>query len=119
MKKGIILSLVLFGLIFMSCKKNASKFQGRVQYVDSTGAWFYADSAIITFHDKDTNAPVSLTGATDADGIFLIENVPDGQWVLKGTLMIDSNTTYIGISDKLECKGKDFVAAPIDMVEVD
>ena len=115
MKKTILLSLFAFALMTVSCKKDASEFQGKVRYIDSLGAYHVADSVVITFHDKDTSAPVALTTYTDGEGIYLISDVPDGIWVLKAQLAIDSNTVYSGFTEKLECKGKDFIAAPIDM----
>lgn len=115
MRKSFILTLVVFSLAIMSCKKDASKFQGHVRYIDSTGAYFAADSAIISLHENDTAKPVTISGMTDSEGIYLIENVPDGIFVVMAQLFIDSNLTYTGITDKMECSGKDFIAAPVDM----
>lgn len=117
MKKiGLILMLPVL-ISFSSCKKDESKVQGMVRYIDSTGAYFPADSALITIHNKDTSAEAALTGNTDAEGIYLLEGVPDGQWVVRAVLMPDTNTTYIGVSEKFECYGKDFIGAQIDMTE--
>ena len=82
MKKGIIIALAAFGLVAVSCKKDASEFQGMVRYVDSLGVYHVADSAVITFHDKDTSAPISLTAYTNAEGIYYATDVPDGIWVV-------------------------------------
>ena len=117
MKKiGFLLFIPLL-LPFASCKKDESKVQGMVRYIDSTGAYFSADSAMISVHNKDTSAAAELTENTDAEGIYFLEGVPDGQWVVRAYLQVDSNTTYIGVSEKFECYGKDFVGAKIDMKE--
>ena len=117
MKKVIILSLAVFALVFVSCKKNESQIQGMVRYIDSAGIYYPADSAIITVHSKDTSAAIEMTGSTASDGIYLLGNVPDGDWVVRAVLQVDSNTTYVGISERFLCKRKDFIAAPIDMIE--
>jgi len=117
MKKGIIISLMTVALIAVSCKKDASQFQGMVRYVDSTGAYYPADSAIITFHDKDTSAPATITSYTNAEGIYHVTDVPDGIWVVRAVLEIDSNLTYLAVSDRVEAYGKDFVAVALDMME--
>ena len=115
MRKRFILTLAVFALAIMSCKKDASKFQGHVRYIDSTGAYFAADSAMISIHENDTAKPITISGITNAEGIYLIENVPDGRYVVKAELFIDSNLTYVGITERIECSGKDFIAAPVDM----
>ncbi|UKN02406.1 hypothetical protein K6119_02585 [Paracrocinitomix mangrovi] len=108
----LILSTALFTV---SCKKNASTFQGQVRYIDSNGAYHIADSAMITLHKNDTGKVAEYTSYADEEGIFQIQNVADGIWVAKGELWLDTLTQYVGITKKLECKGKDIVAAPIDM----
>ena len=115
MKKAIILSVLGFSMIFVGCKKDQSEIQGMVRYIDSAGIYYPANSAIITVHSKDTSASIQMTGNTDGDGIYYLTNVPDGDWVLRAVLQVDSNTTYIGVSQRFECKRSDFIAAPIDM----
>jgi hypothetical protein len=118
MKKALVITVTILAFITLSCKKNASQFQGQVRFVDSTGAYFPADSAIITIHKNDTAKAATLTSTADGEGIYLITDVPDGVWVVKGVLMIDSNTTYVGVTSKFESSGKDFIAAPVDMIEI-
>lgn len=118
MNKALLFTSFILLAGFMSCKKDASQFQGMVRYIDSTGAYYPAPGATITFHEKDSSKAIVYTGSTDAEGIYNMTGIADGQWVVKATLMVDSTLTYIGISNKLECKGQDFIAAPIDMVEL-
>lgn len=117
MKKWVLVPLAICCSVMIGCKKDASQFQGMVRYVDSLGAYHTADSALITIHNKDTSAPAELTGYTDTEGIYLLSDVPDGIWVVRAVLELDSTTTYLGVSKKMECYGKDFVAAPIDMIK--
>lgn len=117
MRKGYFLAVVLVGLGMMSCKKDASKFQGQVRLIDSTGSYLSGPGATITVHPNDTAKASVLTGISNAEGVYLLENVPDGIYVLKAELIVDSTLTYVGVTSKLECTGKDFIAAPIDMSE--
>lgn len=115
MKKIFVFGMA-FGLVAItSCKKDASQIQGQVRYIDSTGMYWPAAGAVMTLHENDTSKSATMSVTANAEGIYNMTSVPDGVYVVMGTLMVDSTLTYVGVSNKFECSKKDFVASPVDM----